>query len=125
MGSELPDIRGIEALPRRIWHALRSRLHRAGFVTGYPDSVRHPAIGAQAESLQRPIVLWHLRRRGDAPATAFRMFVLGDPVAARDARDVLGRDFMDDLLAAGLLRMVEPDAVVSPFVLRVYRGFLV
>ena len=101
MGSELPDLTRLESVPVRVWIELREQLRRAGFTEAYPSTVRQPAIGAHPESLQLPVVLWHLRRRRDVSAYAFRMFVLGDPVRTREAGEVLTPKLTKDLLDAG------------------------
>ena len=122
--SELPAIDGISKLTPAVWRQFRDRLCQIGFAAGYPTHLMRPGIGMHAASLQRPLVIWHMRQRRDAVAHVLRMFVLGDPIAPEDAAVALGRDLLNILIAAGIAVLAGEGLVVSAFVLRSYRGFL-
>ena len=123
--SSLPCIDRLASLPVELWTALRSRLDAAGFASEYAHTVRPAGIGAYADGLQRPLVLWHLRRSSDAAARAIRMFVLGDALSIDDAAELLSGPVLAALLDAALLIELEPGRVVSAFDLRVFRGLLI
>jgi SAM-dependent methyltransferase len=78
-----------------------------------------------AESLQRAIHRWHVQQRLDCAAHVFRMFVLGDPVSRAEAEAALGANLLGTLSTSGLMVATAEDGIVSAFVLRMYRGFLV
>ena len=124
MHRQLPTIDDLRTLPSSVWSQLREKLQAAGFAEQYNQNVRRAAIGANADGLQRPLVLWHLRRRSDVAACAFRMCVLGDAVAITDAQQLLGCPLLDTLLNAGMLIQPDPTTVVSVFDLRVFKGLL-
>jgi hypothetical protein len=71
------------------------------------EGIWRSAIRPYEASLQRPILIWQLRHRQAAPASAYRMFIMRDPVTEHEAVEVLGRALMEDL--------IEPGVVVSVF----------
>jgi SAM-dependent methyltransferase len=125
MSSPLPHVDRLASLPATLWTDLRSRLDAASFASEYTHNVRRAAIGAYADVLQRPLVLWHVRRSHEAAARAIRLFVLGDPLSIDDAAALLSGPVLDALLDAALLIEFEPGRVVSAFDLRVFRGLLI
>lgn len=121
----LPDISRIAALPASTWLELGERLRRAGFTAEYLEGAWQSGMRSYEASLQRPLLLWHLRRRLDPHGYAHRMFILRDPISQHEAIDVLGDTLLGALIEAGLLFRPEPASVVSAFDLRVFRGLLV
>jgi hypothetical protein len=107
MTSELPDISRLELLPSNTWEIVGQRFRDAGFDAEHLEGIWRSAIRPYEASLQRPILIWQLRHRHAAPANAYRMFIMRDPVTEHEAVEVLGRALMDDL--------IEPSVVVSVF----------
>ncbi|KYF53631.1 hypothetical protein BE08_23990 [Sorangium cellulosum] len=123
--DSLPDITRVAALPASTWRDLGARLREAGFTEDYLEGAWRGGMRAHEPSLQRPLLLWHVRRRRDRLGYAHRMFVLRDPVAWEGAIEVLGDVLLSELLDAGLLVQPEPRRVCSAFDLRIYRGLFV
>jgi SAM-dependent methyltransferase len=121
----LPETGGLELLSVDVWAQVRERLQAIEFAAQYTQNIRLAPIGAYADNLQRPLLLWHLRRLREPAAHALRMCVLRDAITFGEAGEVFGGQLLDALLAAGMLIRPEPNMVLSEFDLRVFRGLLI
>lgn len=133
MNGFLPDISRISAVPWATWQDLGICLRAAGFDRQYREGIWQRGMRSYEHSLQRPLLLWHLRREHGPNAVAHRMFMLRDPVTEDEAVEVLGRALLEQLFGAGVLIQVEPvqpgcderpslPHVVSTLDLRIFRG---
>jgi len=125
MTHHLPETEGLELLSIDVWTQVRERLQAIEFAAQYAQNIRLAAIGAYADSLQRPLLLWHLRRLRKPAANAIRMYILRDAITPGEAGEIFGGPLLEALLAAGMLIRPEPDTVLSAFDLRPFRGLLI
>jgi len=125
MTSHLPETEGLELLSVDVWQQVRERLQAIEFAAQCIKNVQLVAVGAYADSLKRPLLVWHLRRQCKPAAYAVRMFVLRDAITRDEAEQLFSRPLLDSLFAAGMLIRPGPDMVLSAFDLRVFRGLLI
>jgi 16S rRNA G966 N2-methylase RsmD len=122
MIGELPDIGRLAALRPGTWSLLGDRFRLARFDDEYLGRMWNSEMRPYDAALQRPILLWQVRRRRDTAAYGYRMFIMRDPVADNQAVELLGFSLMNELIEAGLLVRPKPNAVVSVLDLRMFRG---
>jgi SAM-dependent methyltransferase len=123
IGSGLPDVSRLAALPRRAWIELSDRFRVAGFDGAYMGGVWKSADRPYDAPLQRPVLLWEVRRSDRPAAFAYRIFIVRDPVREQEAVHLLDRSLMGELIDALLLTQPEPRTVVSVLDIRLFRGY--
>ncbi len=121
--SQLPDMDNLRQAYRGAWREFGLRLRAAGFGVNYLE----PRVSSNAyeAAVYRALQVWQARRKQDSLAQAHRLLVLRDPLRMTEARQVLGRGLLRELLRVGVLTSPSDDEVVGAFDLRVFRGLLV
>ncbi|HTB74643.1 MAG TPA: methyltransferase [Polyangiaceae bacterium] len=86
---ELADVERLVTIPEGRVARLRASLRAAGLDERFVAKLAR--VGERLDDpLRAPMRAWHARRSGDPAATLARLFLLHDPVPARDAERVLG-----------------------------------
>lgn len=118
----LPDISRFGTIAPAKWLEFGNRLRDIGLTDQYVARIRS---GTFRSHEAEPILTWHLRRRREPAAYAYRMLSLRDPVSETEAAEALGSTIATDLCNVGLLFRPERGQVVSAFDLQLIKGLFI
>lgn len=117
----LADIQALEQLDEANCRAFTARLASAGYDSAFLGETE-AIVPQQVDAMRRPLVDWHLARRGDAAADLAALFSYHGEVAADRVERALGETLLTRLRAAGLIVPGSNGALRSPFLLLPYEG---